>query len=82
MTQIYMLLHRIHPNLPYIYFGIFSVGVLLPAIYCAVKNVPFSLAYVWQRAKANDFFAKIVVGVYAAFILITIGCFLLVLKGN
>lgn len=82
MNQIYLLLHQIHPKLPYIYFGIFSAGVLLPAIYCAFKNVPFSLAYIWRQARASNFFAKIIIGVYVIFIFTTISCFFLILKGN
>lgn len=82
MNQIYLLLYQIHPKLPYIYFGIFFAGALLPAIYCAIKNVPFSLAYIWQQARASNFFAKIIIGVYVIFIFTTISCFFLILKGN
>lgn len=52
------------PWLPAAYLVLFSIGLLGPAIYCAVKKLPYSIGVIWTNAKGKDYFAKAVIATY------------------
>ena len=49
-----------------------ATGLLAPALYCAARKIPYSIAVIWSRSKAGDRWAKAVVAVYALFAAVTL----------
>jgi hypothetical protein len=79
MTQIFIVLYQIHPLLPAVYLLVFAAGVFAPAIYCLVRNIPYSLGIIWEKSKEGDLFARAVIAVYSTFALLSSVCLILVL---
>ena len=74
MKQIFTFLYQIHPWLPAAYLVLFSIGLLGPAIYCAVKKLPYSIVVIWNNAKGRDYFAKAVIAAYLLLAFLTFIC--------
>lgn len=81
MKAVFEILYAIHPSLPLIYLVLFGAGVLMPAIYCAVRGCPYSIGVIWHNAKHQDMFAKLTIAVYGAFVFLSGLVILILLSG-
>ncbi|CAN7493592.1 hypothetical protein LJR066_003209 [Acidovorax sp. LjRoot66] len=72
MQILFQFFYGIHPLLPIAYLLLLATGLLAPALYCAARKSPYSIALIWSRSKAGDRWAKAVVAVYALFAAVTL----------
>jgi hypothetical protein len=66
MTFIFQMLYQAHPLLPLAYLIVIGNGVLTPAIYCAVRGIPFDLTKIGSLAKRGEIGARYTVVSWAA----------------
>ncbi|WP_140426758.1 hypothetical protein [Acidovorax sp. Root267] len=67
MTFIFQMLYQVHPLFPLAYLIVLGNGVLAPAIYCAVRGIPYDITKIWSLAKRGQIGARYVVISWAAF---------------
>jgi hypothetical protein len=72
MTHIFQVLYQVHPLLPLVYLVVLGNGLLGPAIYCAVRGVPYDIAQIWSLAKRGQAGARYVFVSWAVFAVLTI----------
>jgi|GEM_PF-7114882 len=72
MTHIFQVLYQVHPLLPLVYLGVLGNGLLGPAIYCAVRGIPYDITQIWSLAKRGQTGARYVVISWAAFAVLTV----------
>lgn len=72
MKLAFEVLYAIHPWLPAIYLLLMANGLFAPAIYCALKRLPFSISQVLLHARGGSKAAKYVVVSYAIFLVSSI----------
>jgi hypothetical protein len=82
MKVVFDVLHAVHPLLLAIYLVTFCAGMILPAVYCVVRQCPYSIGVIWRHAKKRDLFARIVIAVYGIFAFLSALVVLLVLLGK
>ncbi len=61
------MLYQVHPLLPLAYLMVLGNGVLAPAIYCAVRGIPYDIAKIWSLAQRGEIGARYTVISWAAF---------------
>lgn len=67
MAFIFQTLYQVHPLLPLAYLIVLGNGVLAPAIYCAVRGVPYDITKIWSLAKRGQIGARYTLISWAAF---------------
>ena len=72
MTHIFQVLYQVHPLLPLAYLAVLGNGLLGPAIYCAVRGIPYDIKQIWSLAKRCQKGARYVVISWAAFAALTV----------
>jgi hypothetical protein len=49
-----------------------ALGLLLPAVHCAMKGIPYSITLVWRDAKNGQGLAILAVATFAIFLAISL----------
>lgn len=58
MTLIFQTLYQVHPLLPLAYLVVLGNGLLGPAVYCAVRGIPYDITKIWSLAKRGQIGAR------------------------
>lgn len=72
MTIIFEVLYQVHPLLPLVYLVVLGNGLLGPAVYCAVRGIPYDVSKIWSLAKLGQIGATYAVISWAALAAVSI----------
>jgi hypothetical protein len=72
MNQLFETLYAAHPLLPLAYLALLGNGLLGPAIYSALRGIPYDIGQIWTLAKRGQIGARYVVASWAALVAVTV----------